>query len=236
MKQFLLKTLLLSLLICPPLLAQNRTVTGHVTASEDGSALPGVTVAVKNGQTGTTTDSKGNYQLALIGNTTLVFSAIGFASQEITVGNRSTLNVELTASVNSLNEIVIVGYGSQDRRSITGAQASVKGAEVIKATLPSVAEQLQAKIAGLQSAAVSGQPGANVPIRIRGIGSITAGADPLYVVDGVIINAGDLSRVSSTGLTSAIAGLNPNDIEDVTVLKDASSAPFTDRGLRMVSF
>ena len=224
MKHFLLRIWLLSLLVCPPLLAQNRTVTGHVTASEDGSALPGVTVAIKSGQNGTTTDAKGNYQLAISGNTTLVFSAIGFASQEITVGNRSALNVELVASVNSLNEIVIVGYGSQDRRSITGAQTSIKGAEVTKATLASVTEQLQGKVAGLQSAAISGQPGANIPIRIRGIGSITAGADPLYVIDGVIINAGSLQQGSFANSTNALAGLNPNDIEDVTVLKDASSA------------
>lgn len=224
MNKLLLGSWLVLVSICTPLFAQNRTITGHVTASEDGSALPGVTITVKKGQTGTTSDAKGNYQLNISGNPTLVFSAIGFASQEVTVGSRSVLNVELTASVNSLNEIVVVGYGSQDRRSITGAQISIKGSEVTKATLPSVTEQLQGKVAGLQSAAVTGQPGANVPIRIRGIGSITAGADPLYVVDGVVINAGDLSRVSFSGSTNALAGLNPNDIEDVTVLKDASSA------------
>lgn len=224
MRKFLLGWCFLLVLSYLPAQAQDRVVTGHVTASEDGSALPGVTIAVKNTQNGTTTDSKGNYRLTVTGNPTLVISAIGFATQNVTLGSRSTLDVELTGSVNSLDEVVVVAYGSQDRRSITGAQTSVKGGEVIKATLPSVTEQLQGKVAGLQSAAVSGQPGANVPIRIRGIGSITAGADPLYVIDGVIINSGDLSRVGSAGLTSALAGLNPNDIEDVTVLKDASSA------------
>lgn len=199
-------------------------MTGHVTASEDGSSLPGVNIAIKNTQNGTTTDSQGNYRIVVTGNQTLVFSAIGFATEQVTVGNRSTLNIELTASVNSLDEVVVVGYGSQDRRTITGAQTSLKGVEVTKATLPSVTDQLQGKVAGLQASAVTGQPGANTPIRIRGIGSITAGADPLYVVDGVVINSGDLSRVSFAGSTNALAGLNPNDIEDVTVLKDASSA------------
>ncbi|GAB2555428.1 SusC/RagA family TonB-linked outer membrane protein [Spirosoma aerophilum] len=224
MKKNLLGLCLLFVLSYLPTLAQDRTISGHVTASEDGSALPGVTIAIKNTQNGTTTDSKGNYRLAVTNNATLVFSAIGFATQEIAVGTRSTLNIELTASVGALDEVVVVAYGSQDRRSITGAQTSIKGGEVTKATLPAVTEQLQGKVAGLQASAISGAPGSNTPIRIRGIGSITAGADPLYVVDGVIINAGDLSRVSSGNLTNALAGLNPNDIEDVTVLKDASSA------------
>lgn len=224
MRKFLSGSCLLLVLSYLPLQAQDRTVTGHVTASEDGSALPGVTITVKNTQNGTTTDAKGNYRLTVSGNPTLVFSAIGFASQNIVLGSRSTLNVELTASVNSLDEVVVVAYGSQDRRSITGSQTSIKGSEVTKATLPAVTDQLQGKVAGLQAAAISGQPGSNTPIRIRGIGSITAGADPLYVVDGVVINAGDLSRVSFANSTNALAGLNPNDIEDVTVLKDASSA------------
>ena len=128
------------------------------------------------------------------------------------------------AAVGALDKVVVVAYGTQDRRSLTGAQSSVKGMELTKTTLPSVNEMLQGKIAGLQSMAPSGQPGSNQQIRIRGIGSITAGADPLYVVDGVPINSGDLSRVSFAGSTNALAGINPNDIEDVTVLKDAASA------------
>ena len=224
MRKLLLGSWLLSVLFYLPIQvqAQDRTITGHVTASEDGSALPGVTITVKKSQTGTTTDARGNYRLAVTGNPTLVFSAIGFSSQEVVPGNRSTVNVELIASVNSLDEVVVVAYGNQDRRSITGAQTSLKGGEVTKATLPSITEQLQGKVAGLQASSITGQPGANTPVRIRGIGSIVAGADPLYVVDGVIINAGDLSRLSTS--SNALAGLNPNDIEDVTVLKDASSA------------
>ena len=203
--------------------AQERTVKGKITASEDGNALPGATITVKGSTRGATADAAGKYSIAVPtdGNSVLVFSSIGFATREVNLGNRSTLDIELTEAVGTLSEVAVVAYGTQDRRTITGAQASVKGADLTKATLPSVTEMLQGKIPGLQ-AVTTGQPGANTQIRIRGIGSITAGADPLYVVDGVPINSGDLARIATT--SNALAGINPNDIEEVTVLKDAASA------------
>jgi len=228
MNLLMLKRVLFSFLMMLCLLgyaqAQQRTITGHVTASEDGSALPGVSIAVKGTDRGTNTDAKGNYTIAVTGNPTLVFSFIGFTTQEAAVGTRTKVDIEMTATTGILNEVTIVGYGTQESRTITGAQSSVKGPELVKVTLPSVNEMLQGKVAGLQSVATSGQPGSNQQIRIRGIGSITAGSDPLYVVDGVIVNSGDLSRVGFSGATNALAGINPNDIEDVTVLKDAASA------------
>lgn len=203
--------------------AQERTVSGQVTSSADGSALPGATITVKGTTRGSTADATGKYSISvpMSPKTTLVFSSIAFATQELEVGARSVINVELAESIGTLSEIAVVGYGTQDRRTLTGAQTSVKGADLTKATLPSVTEMLQGKIPGLQAVS-TGQPGANTQIRIRGIGSITAGADPLYVVDGVPLNSGDLSRLTTT--SNALAGINPNDIEDVTVLKDAASA------------
>lgn len=198
-------------------------MSGRIASSEDGSALPGATVTIKGTTRGATADASGKYSISVpaSGKPTLVFSSIGFASQEIPLGARSILDIELTEAVGTLSEVAVVAYGTQDRRTLTGSQASIKGSDLTKATLPSVTDMLQGKVAGLQAVS-TGQPGANTQIRIRGIGSITAGADPLYVVDGVPINSGDLSRLTTT--SNALAGINPNDIEDVTVLKDAASA------------
>lgn len=203
--------------------AQDRTVKGRVTTSDDGSSLPGTTVTVKGSSRGATADAAGRYTIAVpsVGKPVLVFSSIGFTTKEEEVGSRATIDIELSEAVGTLSEVAVVAYGTQDRRTITGSQASVKGADLTKATLPSVTEMLQGKIPGLQ-AVTSGQPGANTQVRIRGIGSITAGADPLYVVDGVPVNSGDLSRITTT--SNALAGINPADIEDVTVLKDAASS------------
>lgn len=200
---------------------QQLTVSGKVT-DENGAALPGVSLLIIKNKRGTTTDSDGSFRLVIPENECLVrFSYIGYLNRELTVSGGQTLNVVLQPDAQHLDEVVIVGYGSQDRKTITGSLAEVKGEELTKATLTSATEMLQGKVAGLQSV-TSGQPGANTQIRIRGIGSITAGAEPLYVVDGVPVNAGNLSRILTT--SNALAGINPADIESISVLKDAASA------------
>ncbi|MBD2700965.1 SusC/RagA family TonB-linked outer membrane protein [Spirosoma sp. BT702] len=223
MTKKLLLGYLLMLMSITTLHAQERIITGRITSLEDGSALPGSTVTVKGTSRGATADATGKYSISVpvSGKTTLVFSSIAFTSQEVVLGARSMVDVVLVEAVGMLSEVAVVAYGTQDRRTITGAQTSVKGADLTKASLPTLSDMLQGKVPGLQAVS-TGQPGANTQIRIRGIGSITAGADPLYVVDGVPINSGDLSRITTT--SNALAGINPNDIEDVTVLKDAASS------------
>ena len=202
--------------------AQGRTITGTVTSAADGSPLPGVTVVVKGTTVGATTNAEGNYSVNLPANAnTLVFSYIGFTTKEVPVGNSNTINVTLALDTKQLSEVVVTGYGTTVEKELTGSVASVSAEALEDRPVASVDQLLQGQVAGLQSVSTSGQPGANQQVRIRGIGSINAGSDPLYVVDGVIINTGDVSRLTTT--SNQLAGLNPNDIESVSILKDAAS-------------
>jgi TonB-linked SusC/RagA family outer membrane protein len=201
-------------------------ISGTVT-DENGIAMPGVSVAEKGIGFVTVTDSDGKYkvqvkEVEIKKGYVLVFSFIGFSTQEIQVLNNSTIDVVLKEDLKSLNEVVVVAYGSQEKKTITGSQVSVVSTQLQNIPMTSVDQMLQGKVAGLQSVAFTGQPGANQQIRIRGIGSISASADPLYVIDGIPVNSGDLSSLTTTSNT--LAGINPNDIENVTVLKDAASA------------
>ncbi len=210
------------ILFCVPLLAQN-IITGKVTDSKDGSPLAGVTVRIKETGNSVITKEDGTYELRVNGkHNTLVFSYIGYAPEEVTINNRSNISIALSSDERKLQEVVVVAYGSQDKSKVTGAIAKVDGKEFQDVPMASVDQMLQGKVAGLQSVASSGQPGALQEIRIRGIGSINASAEPLYVIDGIPANTGDFSRNSTT--SNALAGLNPNDIESVSVLKDASAS------------
>ena len=185
-------------------------VSGTVTSQEDGGALPGVNVLVKGSNTGTVTDIEGNYSINVPDeNDILVFSSIGFITQEVPVNGRTTIDMTLSEDVQSLEEIVVVGYGSVERKDLTGAISSVNNEEIKELAATRVDQALLGKIAGVQVRPVSGAPGAAPQIRVRGIGSISAGGDPLYVVDGFP--------------TDNIQTLNPNDIESIDVLKDASA-------------
>ncbi|RRA99242.1 TonB-dependent receptor [Larkinella rosea] len=192
----------------PDLLAE-LTVAGTVT-DEKGEGLPGVSVLLKGTQRGTATDSKGAFRLAVPDNSAvLVFSFVGYQSQEIAVGSQSTLTVRLEADEKSLNEVVVVGYGTVKRSDLTGSVAKV-GEESIKAT-PIVAldRAMQGRAAGVLVTTNSAKPGGGTTIRIRGTGSVNAGNDPLYVIDG--FPTGNLNSI------------NPNDIESLEILKDASA-------------
>ncbi len=222
MRKILLGSWLLSLLFCLPVLAQDVTVSGRVTSSDDGSVLPGVSVQVKGTTRGTTTDANGNYRVGVPSNGRLVFSFIGFTTQEVAVGNRSTVNITLQNNTTDLGEVVVTGYGGTvNRREFTGASSKVAGAAVQNLPVGSFDKALAGRAAGVQVTSANGVPGGAIQIRIRGVGSISAGSDPLYVVDGVQLNTTNNSSFTSS---NPLAFLNPNDIESVEILKDAAAA------------
>jgi TonB-linked SusC/RagA family outer membrane protein len=185
-------------------------VTGKVV-DDGGEPIPGVTVLVRGTTTGTVTGLDGGYTLTAPEESTLIFSFIGFVSQEISVGNRSTIDVTLMEDETSMDEVVVVGYGTQKKSDLTGAIASFSGAGTENQAVSSVAQALQGKVAGLSIRQTSGKPGAAAEIRIRGMGSFGANSSPLVVVDGIITNGG-------------LRDMDPSNIETVTVLKDATSA------------
>ncbi|WP_266367580.1 SusC/RagA family TonB-linked outer membrane protein [Tellurirhabdus rosea] len=212
----------LGLLLSVCAFAQDRVITGRVTSSDDGTPLPGVSVQVKGTSRGTTTDANGTYRLNATGDARLVFSFIGYLSQEVASGNRSTIDVVLQNDATELNEVVVSGYGNVSRkRDVTSAVAQVSGKTIENLPLQSVDRALQGRAAGVQVTALSGQPGGAIQVRVRGQGSINAGNDPLYVIDGVQVSSGELSTQSSSNV---LASLNPNDIESIQVLKGATSS------------
>lgn len=191
--------------------SKDVVVKGQVTDAK-GEPLIGVSVKVKGTNAGASTDINGRYSLTLQdGNGILVFSYIGFVMQEVVVNNRQTVNVVLIADAKSLDEVVVVGYGTQRRGTITGAVASVAAEDLENIPVATVGQMLQGRLAGVRVTQTSGRPGQGIKFQIRGAVSLTAGADPLYVVDGMPID-GDLSF------------LNPEEIENISVLKDPASA------------
>ena len=212
MKKLLLFCMAGAFLLLPAWLqAQDHTVTGIVTGLEDGAPLPGVNVVIKGTTEGTTTDTDGRYTLAVPSSeSVLVFSFIGLKTQEITVGGRTQIDVSMDVDISQLTEVVVVAYGEQTQRSIVGSVASVDSELIGKQQIVSVANAIQGSVPGVNIISAGGQPGDNPVIRIRGIGSINASADPLIVVNGVPFN-GNLNTISA------------DQIETINVLKDASS-------------
>lgn len=199
--------------------AQDLSIRGKI-ADAQGASLPGVNVTVKGTQKGAVSDGDGNYQLnGVPAKATLVFSFIGYLAQEVEINNRSTIDITLQADVKALNEVVVVGYGTQRKIETTGSIASVKASDLVQTPVANVAQGLQARVSGIQINQNSGAPGGNVSVRIRGTNSINGASEPLYVVDGIqISNGGGINDVSP------LSTINPNDIESVEVLKDASAS------------
>lgn len=201
-------TLALIIFTMGSVLAQNRNVSG-VIKSTTGETMPGVNVLVKGTTTGTASDIDGKFSLSVPSDeSVLVFSFIGYSSKEVRVGNSSELNVVLEEDLSSLSEVVVVGYGTQERAKVTGAISSVSSEEIRALPVPSLASALQGRAAGV-NVTNSGSPGTDPIVRIRGIGTV-GNNDPLYVIDGM--PAGGLNQI------------NPADIESIEVLKDASTA------------
>jgi TonB-dependent starch-binding outer membrane protein SusC len=190
--------------------SQSRTVTGKVTSADDGAGLPGVNVVEKGTNNGTVTDVDGNFSVNVGDNATLVFTFVGFTSQEVVVGTQTSININLVSDVRSLDEVVVVGYGTQEKKELTSAVASIKSEDFNKGTVNDPVQLLQGKVAGLNITRPGGDPNGGFNIRLRGIGTFGANAEPLVVIDGVI--GGSLQTV------------DPNDIASIDVLKDGSAA------------
>ncbi|NML39283.1 SusC/RagA family TonB-linked outer membrane protein [Chitinophaga sp. G-6-1-13] len=194
-------------------------VSGQVT-DISGHPLPGVSIRIAGVNKGATTGTDGQFRMMAPPTGTLVCSFIGYEEQKVTIGNRSTLNIVLKDDARGLNEVVVVAYGVQTKGSLTGSAVMVNSALYDKAPRSSFQESLQGNVPGLQSTNGSGQPGSVPSIRIRGIGSITAGSTPLYVVDGVPVVTDDLTDFN----VNSLAGINSADIASISVLKDAAAA------------
>jgi len=202
--------IVMSLLNAGVLFAQNHTVTGIITDKESGLGMPGVTVVEAGTFKGTTTDIDGKYSLTVSSpSATLEISFIGFTTQRIQINNRTAINLVLIPEVTQLSELVVVGYGTQKKKVVTGAISSVTSQEITSTPVLRIDQAMQGRTAGVQVTNLSGQPGEAPTIRIRGAGT-TGNANPLYIVDGIAVGGIDY--------------LNPGDIESIDVLKDAASA------------
>jgi TonB-linked SusC/RagA family outer membrane protein len=204
------------------LFAQEVQISGLITSAEDGQPLPGATVLVKGTNISTSADVNGRYTVRAPENATLVFSFIGMKTQEERTAGRAVINVALSAGATQLDDVIVVAYGAVKREAKTGAVVAVGGEKIAETPAVSLDKALSGKMAGVSITSSSGQPGASTDIRIRGTSSINAGNNPLWVVDGIPVMTGDQTYFLNTG--NALASMNPNDIESITVLKDAAAA------------
>ena len=209
--------------------ARQVAVSGQVTEKATGQPLVGVSIRVKGGTDGVTSDASGNYQIQVPANGSLLFTYIGYGDVEEVVANRSIISPQLETSDKSLNEVVVVGYGSQSKRDLTGSVASVSSRQLQDRAVVSFGEALAGQMAGVQVQQTSAAPGGGISLKIRGTGSITAGNQPLYVVDGVPLD-NSVSNASAQGgdigdqsPVNPLASINPGDIQSIDVLKDASA-------------
>lgn len=228
MKQFIFRGFLFAAIFLFYGMNAQQTVSGVV--SDETGPLPGATVAIKGTSTGTTTDFDGNYTLNNVPeDATLVFSFIGYVTEEVAVGGRTTIDVNLSTDASELEEVVLIGYGQTTVRDATGAVSSVTSEDFNKGNISSPEELIQGKTAGVQITQASGEPGAGVALRIRGTTSVRSNNNPLFVVDGVPLagddttaGTGDLG-VGSSSARNPLNFLNPSDIESISILKDASA-------------
>ncbi|RZK73205.1 MAG: SusC/RagA family protein, partial [Pedobacter sp.] len=209
----LLQSLFILMFVAGTALAQNRTVSGTVTDSQDGKPLPGVTVRVKGTTNGTTTSANGQYSLSIsTGATSLEFSYVGFTPLTKTVGTSNTLNAALVSDANDLSEVVVLGYGTVNKKDNTASVSKVTGSQVTDQSIPSFDRALAGKATGVQVITPSGLLGQAPQIRIRGINSISSGTTPLFVIDGIPSISGNVGGFTSA---NALADINPNDIESI---------------------
>lgn len=198
-----------------PLAIAQQQVSGTVTDNSDGSPLPGVNILLKGTTTGTVTDMDGGYNLSVPGaDAILVFSFIGYQSQEVVVGNRTAVNISLAPDLSTLSEVVVVGYGTQREEAVTGSVASISGDVLRDIPSGNVTQALQGRVAGVELSQTSSRPGASMQIRIRGTRSLTATNDPLVVLDGI-------------PFAGSIGDINPNDIKSLDILKMPLLRQFT---------
>ncbi|WP_316766758.1 TonB-dependent receptor [Pedobacter frigiditerrae] len=212
MKQKLLKLFVLSLLTISTAFAQSKKITGKVLGAEDGLPIPGVSVKIKGTNTAVQTENNGTYSITVPSSeTVLVYSYLSYVTIEKSVGNQTTINVSLESDSKVLNEVLVVGYGTTTKGAFTGSASNVKAADLQNRTVTNLNNALAGAAPGIQVNAGTGQPGAGPSIRVRGFGSISASNDPLYVVDGVQYSGN-------------ISNINVDDIENISLLKDAASS------------
>lgn len=222
-KRLLFINLLLFLGCSLSMIAQDRRITGKVTSASDGSVLPGVTVQIKGISKGTQTDASGSYSLSVSNNQkSVIFSFVGFTSQELEIGSKSVINVSLKENVKSLEEVLVVGYGTQIKRDMTGNVAKIKSSDIADMPVPTFDQALQGKAAGVLVNAGSGKLGQGIRINVRGQSSISANTQPLFVIDGIPLTTNNLSF--QYGSTNPLADINPQDIESMDILKDAAAS------------
>ncbi len=201
--------------------AQTRPVSGRITSSDDNTPLPGVSVSVKGRTIGTLTDANGNYSLNIGDDAILVFSFIGYSSTEEKVGSRSTIDVKLRADVRSLDEVVVTGYGQQIKRDLTGNIAKIRPSDIQDQPVTTFDQAIQGKAAGVQVNGGNGKLGQGIQVNIRGQSSVSASNQPLYVIDGTPVTTDNLSF--NAAATNPLSDINPQDIESIEILKDASA-------------
>ncbi|PWS31757.1 SusC/RagA family TonB-linked outer membrane protein [Pedobacter paludis] len=222
----MMKRLLLSFILSFGLISfafsQGKVISGKVSSGTSGP-IPGVSVFVKGSpNTGTQTDATGIYKLTVPDDAkTLVFSFIGYKTKEVAITG-SSINANLEEENNTLSDVVVVGYGTQIKKDLTGSVASVKSKDLENLPVTSFEQALQGKAAGVSISSQNGKLGQGITVRVRGASSVTAGSEPLYIVDGIPITTADLSSTSAP--TSALADINTNDIESIEVLKDAAAS------------
>ena len=230
MKQITLRSMLFvfAIMMTGILHAQTLSVSGKV--SDATGPLPGANVAVEGTDIGTVTDFDGNYSLNNVPqNGTLIFSFVGFTNQEVAINGRTSINVTLAEDAAALDEVVVIGYGTTSIKDATGAVAVVSSEDFNKGVISSPEQLIQGKTSGVQIAQNSGEPGAGVSIRIRGTSSVRSNNNPLFVVDGVPLPSGDTSAdtgnlgIGSSSSRNPLSFLNPSDIENISILKDASA-------------
>ena len=198
---------------------QEKVITGKVTDSKDGSAMPGVSVTAKGSASGTQTSADGSYRLSVSSSTTvLVFSFVGYEAQEVTIGGKSSVSIQLVNSNATLGEVVVTGYGTAKKKDLTGSITLITSKDFQKGPQTSPLQLIQGKVPGVQISTGNGMPGAGIYIRIRQGSSLNASNEPLYVVDGIPLESGGIS-----GVANPLSLINPNDIESMNILKDASA-------------
>jgi len=197
----------------------DKTITGQVTDSDTNEPIPGVNVLVKGTGTGTITNAEGQFRLDVPDdNAVLVFSSIGYEAVEVVVGNQSAIDIEMVPSLEQLSEVVVIGYGEKSRKLLTESIGTVSAEEIQKVPVASADQALQGRVSGVQITNASGTPGSGVAVRIRGVGTV-GNTQPLFVIDGVPVG-----RNSGNPRDNPLSTINPNDIESISVLKDASAA------------
>lgn len=234
MKKLLLKSMVVLLLIASQAHAQNRAITGTVTGKDDGAPIPGASIVIKGTKTGTQTNPTGNFSITVgPGPQTLVVSFIGYLSKTVAITG-STVNIVLETNAKSLNEVVVVGYGTQKKQDLVGNIASISGKDVVEQPVQNFQQALAGRVSGAQITIPNGVSNTTPVFHIRGTNSISLSSQPLFVVDGVTVLAGDYGNESGG---SALSNIDPNDIESIDVAKDgAATAIYGSQGANGVVF